>query len=796
MTVVYTPEQIAAIERGHGDLLLDASAGSGKTSVLVERFVGAVLRDGVEVGAILAITFTEKAAAELRERIRARLRSLGADQAARETEGAPISTIHGFCARVLRANALAAGLDPAFTVLDEHDAARLALDAFDAALDRIAIRPQGAELIAAHGPAALRAAIIRTHEQLRSRGQLAPRLPPLPGVDADAGVLELELAGSRGRALRAARAAASELAGIADRSARVEQARDTLARACEVLGGQVSWPGELTAITLAAPTAAAALASEACDAYRAELDELRRAGERLYASAARLALDELLVEYGERYGALKAERSAVDFEDLELLARRLLADGDVGGRLRDRFSHVMVDELQDTNRVQFELIELVSAGNQFMVGDAQQSIYGFRHAEVELFQARGAALAPSGSRLSLNTNFRSRPEILAALNAAFETALGEHFRPLRPGRSESPAQEPLVELLIVDKGANWEVDGLAAPWRTAEARALAARVRELTDAGLPAGEIVVLTRASTDLRVYERALEDVGVPTYLIGGRGYWSHPQVVELVCYLRALANPHDAEALYATWCSPLCGISLDALVLIAAGARDELSLEDRERLATFEQWFVPERRAAARVGAEELLHRAIERTDYELVVLSLPGGRRRLANVRKLMRLGREWEAEAGSDLHGFLRLIERRMRLSDRESEAPVESEAIDAVRLMTIHRSKGLEFGVVCVADLGRGPVHRPDLIRISRDGTRLGLRLAAAWNRCADPGARLQPARRGAGDGRGAGGAPVVLRGDDEGQRTADPQRRRQARHLGEGEQGDADRLDRPGLRP
>ena len=196
VTVVFTPEQIAAIERGRGDLLLDASAGSGKTSVLVERFVGAVLRDGVEVGAILAITFTEKAAAELRERIRARLcRSLGADQAARETEGAPISTIHGFCARVLRANALAAGLDPAFTVLDEHDAARLALDAFDAALDRIAIRPQGAELIAAHGPAALRAAIIRTHEQLRSRGQLAPRLPPLPGVDADAGVLELELAG-------------------------------------------------------------------------------------------------------------------------------------------------------------------------------------------------------------------------------------------------------------------------------------------------------------------------------------------------------------------------------------------------------------------------------------------------------------------------------------------------------------------------------------------------------------------------------------------------------------------------
>ena len=245
MTVAFTPEQTAAIERDQGDLLLDASAGSGKTSVLVERFVRAVLHDGVDVGAILAITFTEKAAAELRERIRARLRALGADQAARATEAAPISTIHGFCARVLRANALAAGLDPAFTVLDEHEAARLALDAFDAALDQIAVRPHGAELIAAHGPAALRRAIVRTHGQLRSRGQERPRLPPLAAALGDAAVLDRQLAAARLRALGAAQVAARDLAGAGDPPARVEQALDALARACELLAGEVSWPGEL-----------------------------------------------------------------------------------------------------------------------------------------------------------------------------------------------------------------------------------------------------------------------------------------------------------------------------------------------------------------------------------------------------------------------------------------------------------------------------------------------------------------------------------------------------------------------
>src|SRR5450755_2614293 len=168
----WTAEQLSAIERRGGDLLLDAGAGSGKTSVLVERFVRAVLEDGVEVSAILTITFTEKAAAELRDRIRRRLRELEADQAARATEGAFISTIHGFCARLLRAHALAAGIDPAFAVLDRPESERLADAAFDDALAELADGSRdGVELIASYGPGMLRDAILSTYAQLRSRGQ-------------------------------------------------------------------------------------------------------------------------------------------------------------------------------------------------------------------------------------------------------------------------------------------------------------------------------------------------------------------------------------------------------------------------------------------------------------------------------------------------------------------------------------------------------------------------------------------------------------------------------------------------
>jgi ATP-dependent exoDNAse (exonuclease V) beta subunit len=728
MTVQFTAEQRAAIEHHGGDVLLDASAGAGKTSVLVERFVGAVLDEGVEVAAILAITFTAKAAAELRERIRGRLRELGAGEAARATEGAQISTIHGFCARLLRSHALQAGLDPAFTVLEADDAARLAQTAFDAALADLALEDAGAELIGAHGPAALRAATVAVHDELRARGQRRPSLPPLPPPE--------RLSRALLATVTAARAAAVELGSIDGPPARVRQALDALQRACELALDTTPWPGDLGRLALPARNGAGALGSKACDAYREQLAALRAAAERHHAAAMRASLDQLLGTFADRYGALKAQRSAVDFEDLELLARELLRDAGIARDLRARFVHVMVDELQDTNRLQFELIDLIASGNLFMVGDAQQSIYGFRHAEVELFQARGRELQAQNARLSLRTNFRSRLEILEALNTAFAGALGAGFRPLQAGRADPPAAVagPLVELLIVDKGAQWtaESEGLSSPWRAAEARALARRVRELTDGGVKAGDVVLLTRASTDLRVYERALEDAGVPSYLIGGRGYWSHPQVVELVSYLRALANPRDEEAWYATLGSPLCGLSLDGLVLVAAGARDELEAEDRSRLERFEEWFAAERRAAARIGPAELIERVIEEAAYDISVLRAPGGRRRLANVRKLMRLGSEWESSAGPDLHGFVALVERRARGEegaggsgiDRESEAPVESEALDAVRLMTIHRAKGLEFDVVCVADLGRGPRYRHDLVRISRDGSGLGLRLA------------------------------------------------------------------------
>jgi ATP-dependent helicase/nuclease subunit A len=721
----FTPEQTLAIERRRGELLLDAGAGSGKTSVLVERFARAVKEDGIAVGQILTITFTEKAAAELRERIRTRLRAVGDDEAARATEGAWISTIHAFCARILRTHALAAGLDPEFTVLDQNDTASLRKAAFDAALTVCARTDAGADLIAAHGTPALRRSITSIYDELRARGQLEPTLPPAPllptRADAD-GIIQ--------RVQQLALTLLRELGQKSDPGKRISEALIQLEAVPNALARGLPWPGELQQIALG--SGAAALKGPAANDYRNALQELSDMAAEQFAVGARDALDALLRVYGERYTALKHHQSGLDFSDLELLARDLLKRHDIGNSYRERFSRVMVDEMQDTNSVQLELIDLVAGLDLFMVGDAQQSIYGFRHADVELFEERGARLGRIGGRASLQTNFRSRPEILMALNGAFATALGDNFRPLLPGREDAKSAEPAVELLIVDKqgvaaSIDPDLEPPAIPWRVAEARALAARIRELLDSGVArAGDVVVLIRATTDMHIYEQALEQAGVPTYVIGGRGYWSHPQVIELVAYLRALANPLDTEALYTVFLSPLCGLSLDGLVLGDAAAPDELSDDDRERLERFDAWFRMERRAATWVGPEQLLDRALARSGYDTHLAGLPDGRRRLANVRKLMRLAREWQTAHGSDLRGFVDMLQARTLGGDggRESEAPVESEALDAVRLMTIHRSKGLEFPVVCVADLGRQMINRSaDLVRVGRDGVCLGLRL-------------------------------------------------------------------------
>ncbi|MBE2318459.1 UvrD-helicase domain-containing protein [Solirubrobacter sp. CPCC 204708] len=739
----FTHEQLAAIEARTGSSLLAANAGSGKTAVMVERIAAAIQVDGVPVNAILALTFTEKAAGELAERLRRRLTELGEADSARAVDGAWIGTIHGFCARLLRSQPLAAGLDPRFEVMEETAAERLANAAYDDALE-VWGRIHGAaaiDLAASYGPN-LRDLIRGTYSTLRARGHARPRVqipPRTTAPDASA------LAAAGEVALRELARAGDGVRVAAGRTALAECAR--LARLEDV-----PWPGELNVAELKG--GARALQSDACEAYREVWAEYRGACAEYHAHTALTLIDSLLDRYGRTFEQAKLERAAVDFEDLELRARDLLEDAPTRERWAERFRLIMIDEFQDTNAVQLEILEHLERDNLFAVGDEFQSIYRFRHADVGIFRRRA-----QGVVRRLNVNFRSKEELLDVLNTAFAPEFGERFAPLRAGRKEpapmdddgalrlfslDPPTDPPVELLITDTNGWDELEprlGLAGggdqPWRRAEARAIAHRLRTEVEGGRRAGDIVVLVRATSSLRLLEEALEEQGLPTYVVGGRGYWSQEQVRDGLAWLRVLANPHDEEALLTVLSSPFCDADSDALVLLAEDGRARGSMwaalqrgegawaavPGGARLAELARLIASEREHAERAPLEVLLERAIVATGYDLATLARPGGDRRLANLRKLMRLAGEYERAEGRDLRGFLADAQQRDLAEAREGEAALESEGLDAIRLMTIHRAKGLEFPVVAVVDLGRQSGGRRPQLLVGADHT-AGLRLA------------------------------------------------------------------------
>jgi ATP-dependent exoDNAse (exonuclease V) beta subunit len=658
-----TDEQEQPVARRSGSLLLSAAAGSGKTSVLVERFVRAILEDGLAPGRVLAITFTDRAAGELRERVRARLLELGEREAARDTEAAFVGTFHGFCARLLRAHALMAGLEPEFAILDEGLAGRLRGEAFRVALRAFVDgeRADAVDLLAAYGADRLQATIAAVHAQLRSRGQRLPRLPA------------------------------------------------------------------------PAPSPAPRLWSGSDDAD---------------AAAACVLLDELLEGFGNAYENLKRRRGAVDFDDLELCALALLEGHEsVRTAWSERFELLMVDEFQDTNPRQLAILRALDRANLFTVGDEHQSIYGFRHADVNLFRDRRAELQQRGAHLALTRNFRSRAPLLKVVNSVFADRLAD-FQPLVAARRDAQAHEPLVDLLLTAR-SGWEqapceqiAQGLpSAPlWRQAEARMLARHVQEMVDGeGVRPGDVAVLLRALGDVEVYERALQMRGLRTLAAVG-AFWEHQQVGDLLAYLRALANPLDEQALYATLASPLVGLSRDGLALLARAARasargvwetallageeewpDGISSDERTTLAGFCARMRQERASAPQRTIAELIERAVQAGRYREYVLSLPSGERRLANVYKLLRLARRFEASEGRDLRAFLDHAAHLSDVAGGEAHAPADAGEPDAVRLMSIHAAKGLEFPVVCIADLGRAANTRmPDLLV---DGDRIGLQL-------------------------------------------------------------------------
>ncbi len=746
-------EAALALFDATGATAVSAGAGSGKTTALLEllrrRLAGIGPGEPLAPRDVVAITFTERAGSELVDRLGKELadgvRALRAEGdgtraarlalALRELPSMAVGTIHGYSAALLRLHPLEAGVDPDFAVLDEEGSGDLlaaaALEGAMAALDLAGaqVLRLAAALGGARGLADAAAALVR---ERATRGLAGPP-DAVPG-DAEAverARYELLAAATDLVALAGGATTASGREALAGLAARLVEVRS--APRIDAPWGEAERLGALAGATKG--WRAGKRDPPGLLSARARLDEAAKvlplAAAELAAAPLAEALASLAGDVERRYAAAKARAGALDFDDLLVRARDLLRDAPaVRAEVQARVRALLVDEYQDVNGLQAELFDLlappagqgtVAAPLRVAVGDAKQSIYRFRGADVLVFASLIERLGNgAGQVVHLRENHRSTAGVVELVNGVFGAApgaLGVPFGPedrLRATREggEVPAAELLEDVTA----------GSGEERRALEARAVAARAAELVAAGRSPGQLAVLFRRLTHVRVFERALREAGLPVRVARGGGFFQAPEVRDLGELLASVEEPGDEVAWAALLRSPLCGISDGSLVALARRrlarlvdvepAEAQAALEDARgvpapageshRLHRFLETWQELRAARRRLDAGELVDLAVRRLDLEAALLAGPDGERRAANLRKAVALARR-DAGRGAtpaDLAGRLR----RMALRPpREPEAEAEGGAADAVSLLTVHQAKGLEWPVVFVPELAARP---------------------------------------------------------------------------------------------
>ncbi len=824
-----TPGQIIATFAS--DLVVAAGAGTGKTHALTDlylRLLAGVTQLGrVTPARICALTFTDKAAGEMRTRLGARiaeamagtdrellaayreagvppLSALEWEQRLHELGAAPISTFHAFAATMVRAAAADLGVDPAFQLIDERAAASLIGEVIEAALPRALERSELTHLI---GELELERArgggFLASLQHLV--GQLAEQDLERPALAVDSGTARAALQA----ALAEVRAAVTTMLAETARSLKPAD-RERREAAQRGLAGLTRFERSMDLGLHVVRDTAASPASDSSDGLARAASELatayldlkaagfnardgwsavRNANEQLHAAWGDVAsgpqaaaLAQLVGEVRQSYQAAKATRGVLDFADLMNGLSRL-AQGPGREALAQSFDAVLVDEYQDSSRIQGALIDaLTSAGaRRFLVGDRKQSIYDFRGADVGVFTtAENAVVAGGGQRVVLRENWRSRPGVLAFVRALFQPAMqrAEHDFDVRYGpddeltASRAAGSAAAVELLEPTLG---EDDVTSPQRRKCEARAVARRIAALvapapapapTRGAAPApvlapggamieprgggperparyGDIAVLLARFSHLDVYLAELRRLQIPYYVVKGRGFFEAQEVRDLSAALAVLVDPDDTMALLTLLRSPLVALSDVSLVQLAAGrplrleAARQAALTGTPALPAAEarrlgRWVAVHDElvgALDRLGPGGALRALIAALDLEAVLAAGFHGEQRLANLARLLDLA----DAAGPGATGARRFVRELGADVEAQAVAPaaqVLAEGDDVVRVMTVHQSKGLEFGVVFVADCAAQSPSFGNDVAYDRD-LGLALRTRLGWDSAA-----------------------------------------------------------------
>ena len=772
--------------KARGNVLVMAGAGTGKTKTLVERCLDCLARDGAAINELLIVTFTEAAAAEMRQRLRRELEKKTAAEPDDEHwqrqlalfELAPIGTLHSFCLRLVREHFYELGLDPQLALLDEGEARQRADETLDAQFqahyageNEFSLAVQ--TLVQTHGGGrdeTIRELILRLHHYSQTRPDAAAWLAAQRKIFSAAepvvwhGWLLEEIENWRAEwgpvleTLKADNVKAAELAGIFARwpkkRARAEAA-DFLA---QIVSADGNWPARQK-ILLRQPLEQVFSDATFLHSLAAVQDNRDPLAEDWSWVRPHLAtLLRLAQEFAEHFSARKREDGVMDFHDLEQFALQLLWDfcadrpTPTAAAWRTKLKFIFVDEYQDINAAQDKIIQALSGennlANRFLVGDVKQSIYRFRLADPKIF--RGYAQTwrgGNGKTVALSENFRSREGLLNFVNSLCGLVMREEIggvkydlagalkfgSPAKRGKLSVANQAvPCVELWLQLKAGRHEVRDEAGEWgepdeAQKEARLVAVRLQQLftnktliwddaeeTFRAVEWRDMAILLRSPRGkAEIFAREFERARIPLAVPRGRFYDS-AEIRDLLSLLQLLDNPLQDVPCIAVLRSPLVGLSLDELAAIRLGAKEHyfwtavtrfqnLKPEPPSslsgKLAKFLDQFLRWRQLARQVSLSECLEAILAETLYLDWLRAQPHGAQRAANVASLRQLAQKFDQFQRQGLFRFLKFIGQQQAAATEPEVSAVAAE--NAVRLLSIHQSKGLEFPIVVLADLAK-----------------------------------------------------------------------------------------------
>ncbi|KDR94716.1 DNA helicase/exodeoxyribonuclease V, subunit A [Peptoclostridium litorale DSM 5388] len=789
----WTSDQKAAIDQRGSNLLVSAAAGSGKTAVLVQRIIDIVTIDKIDIDKFLIVTFTNAAAGEMRERILSALSKKIEEDGSNSAHirkqitllnKAFITTMHSFCIDVVRSHFHMVDIDPSFRIADTTESSIIIQETLEDLLER-EYEKADEEFISLVESFGGNREDIKVQELMLSIYYFIQSQPyPLKWLEESIDGLDIDEEGFEGSPwgaeikkgirveLMAARDMLSQAHSICNMDPLKSPAEYREAIECDIenveslisslesgLSKLCNDISDISHKRLASIRGSRKdeiddelreKAKGLRDQYKAIVDSIKSDFEGrsvkehanelrlMYPAMKKLSL--MVGDFDRLYSKHKLEKGLLDFNDLEHYTLKILEDEGVRRELSRKFEYIFIDEYQDSNIVQETIVERIKReDNLFMVGDVKQSIYRFRLADPNLFIQKYENYKKDAKsrdmRVDLSMNFRSRPDILSAVNFIFKSIMSkelgeveydEHAR-LNPGAKFADCEYPSVEIDVIRKnGEDEQVDAEIEELSTieVEARFAAKKIKSLIGKRtydpkkgeyreIQYKDIVVLLRTIKNWAPsFKEVLREEGIPVYSDDTGGYFDVIEIQIFLNLLRLIDNKMQDIPMISVMKSPIGGFAIEDLINIRIGKNGisyskavmecaneegELSKKVQEFLSKIERWAED----ALILRLDEFIWKLLVETGYYYYVGAMPSGEQRQANLRILVDRAAQFENSSINGLFNFIRFVDKLLKSNADMGSAKILGENENLVRIMSVHKSKGLEFPVVIIAGLGK-----------------------------------------------------------------------------------------------